>query len=77
LAGAASGSAYIKIESSDIRWELVKRSHHRGIGPNDLLVAACAEVHGATVLHYDRDFHIIAEVTGQRALWGVPPGSIP
>jgi hypothetical protein len=34
-------------------------------------------VNGATVLHYDRDFDVIAEVTGQRALWVVPPGSIP
>jgi predicted nucleic acid-binding protein len=61
----------------EVQRHLVERSQHRGIGPNDLLIAACAEVHGATVLHYARDFDIIAEVTGQPALWVVPPGSVP
>ncbi|MGP3914751.1 PIN domain nuclease [Nonomuraea sp. 10N515B] len=61
----------------EVQIELVKRSQHRGIRPEDLLIAACAEVHGATVLHYDLDFDIIAQVTGQRALWVVPPGSVP
>jgi hypothetical protein len=41
----------------------------------DLLVAATAEVHGATVLHHDRDFERIAAVTGQPTRWIVPPGS--
>ncbi|MGI5284082.1 PIN domain nuclease [Nonomuraea polychroma] len=61
----------------DVQALLARKSHHRAAGPNDLLIAACAEVHGATVLHYDRDFDVIAEVTGQPALWVVPPGSIP
>ncbi|TMR98091.1 PIN domain nuclease [Nonomuraea basaltis] len=61
----------------EVQRQLVVVSHHRGIGPNDLLIAACAEVHGATVLHYDRDFDVISEVTGQPTLWVVPPGSIP
>jgi predicted nucleic acid-binding protein len=56
---------------------LARKSHHRAVGPNDLLIAACAEVHNATILHYDRDFDIISEVTGQPSLWVVPPGSIP
>ncbi len=37
----------------------------RGLGVADLLVAAAAEVLGLTVLHVDRDFELIAEVTGQ------------
>ena len=41
-----------------------------------LLVAACAEDRGLAVLHYDRDFEHIAEVTGQTAEWIVRPGSI-
>lgn len=31
----------------------------------DLLVAATAELAGLTVLHLDKDFELIAEVTGQ------------
>ncbi|NUW30355.1 PIN domain nuclease [Nonomuraea sp. SMC257] len=59
-----------------VQEELVTKGQHRGVSPNDLLIAACAEVHGATILHYDRDFDIIAEVTGQPSLWVVPPGSV-
>jgi predicted nucleic acid-binding protein len=31
----------------------------------DLIIAATAELHGAEVLHVDRDYDMIAEVTGQ------------
>jgi predicted nucleic acid-binding protein len=31
----------------------------------DLLIAASAELTGATVLHVDKDFDLIASVTGQ------------
>jgi predicted nucleic acid-binding protein len=31
----------------------------------DLLIAATAELHGLTVLHVDKDFELIADVTGQ------------
>jgi predicted nucleic acid-binding protein len=61
----------------EVQEHLVRASQHRGISPGDLLIAACAEVHGATVLHYDRDFDRISEVTGQPSLWVVPPGSVP
>jgi predicted nucleic acid-binding protein len=61
----------------EVQEQLVRRSQHRGISPGDLLIAACAEVHGATVLHYDRDFDRVSEVTGQPSLWVVPPGSVP
>ena len=42
----------------------------------DLIIAAAAEVGGATVLHYDRDFERIAAVTGQPHEWVTEPGSI-
>lgn len=45
---------------------LAQHGHHRGPTPTDLLVAAVAEVHEATLLHYDRHFDAIARVTGQR-----------
>ncbi len=41
----------------------------------DLVIAATAERHGATVLHYDGDYDMIAAVTGQSTRWVLPPGS--
>jgi len=41
----------------------------------DLLVAPTAKAAGLTVLHYDRDFDLIAEVTGQPCEWIVPAGT--
>lgn len=41
----------------------------------DLAIAAVAERHRLTVLHYDQDFDAIAEVTGQACEWVVPRGS--
>lgn len=38
---------------------------HRAPAVPDLLVAAAAELAGLTVLHVDKDFDVIAEVTGQ------------
>jgi len=42
---------------------------HRGNGHRrpipDLIIAATAELHGAEVLHVDRDYEVIGEVTGQ------------
>jgi predicted nucleic acid-binding protein len=38
-------------------------------------VAAAAEEHDLTVVHYDADFDLIAAVTGQRCRWIVPAGS--
>lgn len=54
---------------------LMPRGWHRQ-GAVDLLVAATAEAHGATVLHYDSDYDRIAEVTGQLARWIMPRGTV-
>jgi len=48
----------------------------RGRKIPDLLIAACADDLGLTVLHYDRDFDHITAVTGQPCEWVVEPGSI-
>lgn len=56
---------------------LVERGQHRSAGVADLLVAAIAELEGLTVLHYDADFDVIAEVTGQPTEWVVPRGTVP
>ena len=44
-----------------------------GHGPN---IAAAAESAGLTVLHYDSDYDLISEVTGQFAEWVVPRGTL-
>ena len=44
---------------------LADRGRHRAPSVPDLLVAAAAEVAGLVVLHVDKDFELIAEVTGQ------------
>jgi predicted nucleic acid-binding protein len=49
---------------------------HRGRKVPDLLIAAVAERHHLTVLHYDTDYDLIAAVTGQSVQWVVSAGSI-
>jgi predicted nucleic acid-binding protein len=55
---------------------LAERSQHRAVPLPDLLIAACAELAGLTVLHYDADFERIAKLTGQPTQWIVPRGSV-
>ena len=45
---------------------LAARGHHRGPSLPDILIAAAAELAGLTVLHVDKDFELIAGVTGQK-----------
>lgn len=59
----------------DVHRELAVRGRHRAVPMPDLLIAATAERHGVIVLHYDADFEVIAEVTGQRTRWVVPQGT--
>jgi len=49
---------------------------HRTVKIPDLIIAAIAEHHGVSVLHYDHDFERIATVTGQAVEWVVPAGSV-
>jgi predicted nucleic acid-binding protein len=44
---------------------LADRGQHRAPSIPDLLVAATAELTGLTVLHVDKDFELIVEVSGQ------------
>ncbi len=44
---------------------LADRGQHRAPSIPDLVIAATAELAGLTVLHLDKDFELIAEVTGQ------------
>ncbi len=56
--------------------ELARQSQHRDFSLPDLIIAATAEQHGATVLHYDADYDRIADVTGQPTEWVVERGSL-
>ena len=44
---------------------LADRGMHRGPSVPDLVIAATAEQAGLTVLHLDKDFQMIADMTGQ------------
>ena len=44
---------------------LADRGQHRTPSVPDLLLAATGELAGLTVLHVDKDFDLIAEITGQ------------
>lgn len=44
---------------------LADTGRHRAPSVPDLLVAATAELGGLTVLHLDKDFELIKEITGQ------------
>jgi predicted nucleic acid-binding protein len=62
----------------DVFEELSRRGplHHRQVALPDLLVAAAAELANIPVCHYDRDFELIAEVTGQPVRAIAPLGSL-
>jgi predicted nucleic acid-binding protein len=60
----------------DVQAGLAKNSQHRAVPLPDLIVAACAESAGLTVLHYDGDYDRIAEITGQPMQWVLPRGSV-
>ena len=48
---------------------LADRGQHRAPSVPDLVIAAAAELAGLTVLHCDKDFDLIASVTGQPVEW--------
>jgi len=49
----------------EVQGLLAERGQHRAAKVPDLLIAATAELAGLTVLHVDKDFDLIASVTGQ------------
>jgi predicted nucleic acid-binding protein len=52
---------------------LADRGQHRAPSVPDLIIAAAAELAGLTVLHCDKDFDLIASVTGQPVEWLTVP----
>jgi predicted nucleic acid-binding protein len=49
----------------EVQGMLAERGHHRAVKVPDLLIAATAELADLAVLHVDKDFDLIAGVTGQ------------
>jgi len=82
LAEALRGMPRVPLETAcvdralEVQAMLAERSQHRAVPLSDLLVAACAEQAGLSVLHYDADFERIAKLTGQEVQWIVPRGSV-
>lgn len=56
----------IEARAVEVQILLAERGEHRSASIPDLLVAATAEKLGLTVLAVDKDFDLIADVTGQR-----------
>lgn len=48
-----------------VQQALAETGRHRAPSVPDVLIAATAELSGLTVLHLDKDFRLIADVTGQ------------
>lgn len=55
----------IEDRAVEVQTLLADRARHRAPSVPDLIVAATAELAGLTVLHVDKDFDLIAEITGQ------------
>jgi hypothetical protein len=55
----------IEDRAVEIQRLLAGRGQHRAPSIPDLLVAAAAELSDLVVLHVDKDFELIAEITGQ------------
>ena len=60
----------------DVHRRLGAVNQHRNFSLPDLIIAATAERHGVTVLHYDDDYDRIAAITGQPVEWIAPRGSL-
>lgn len=82
LSGALRGQRWIDVTTQamdralEVHRTLAASSQHRHFRLPDLIIAATAELHGATVLHYDADYDRIASVTGQPMQWVAPRGSL-
>ncbi len=82
LWGALAAQRWIDVTSAvmdralEVHRKLAQKSQHRHFRLPDLIIAAAAELGGATVLHYDADYDRIAKVTGQPVEWVAEKGSL-
>lgn len=65
--------------AAELQGQLRAAHQHPGVPPLDYLIAAIAEDHGASILHYDADYERIAANTDLAAAVEVlaPLGSLP
>ncbi len=56
---------HMEARAIEVQGLLAAQSHHRAAKIPDLLIAAIAELADLTVLHVDKDFDLIAKITGQ------------
>lgn len=76
--------AYEYLPTDDEHWQmalgaqrrLASTGRHRAVGMADLLIATLAEAHDVTLIHYDADFEIAAEVLAFRHRWVLERGTI-
>ena len=76
--------AYEYLPTHDENWqaalgaqrELAGDGRHRAVGVADLLIATLAAGHDLTLIHYDADFEIAAEVLPVQHRWVVECGSV-
>lgn len=61
----------------ELQRALSARGRLRSVRFPDLLIAATGERHRLTVLHYDADFDLLADVCDVKAEWVVSAGSVP
>jgi predicted nucleic acid-binding protein len=63
--------------AEDAQRELAEVGRHR-LAPIDIMIAACAHRAEAGVLHYDRDYDLLAEHTSLvfESEWLAPPGTL-
>jgi predicted nucleic acid-binding protein len=81
LLGALDTFASVETTAAHVRralqvQRLLGERSKRGRKIPDLLVAAAAEELRICVLHYDADFDLISEVTGQASRWVAQAGTI-
>lgn len=55
----------IEDRALEVQLMLASKGQHRAPSIPDLLIAAAAELAGLAVLHLDKDFELIAKLTGQ------------
>ncbi len=55
----------IESRATEVQGVLARQGYHRAPSIPDLLIAATGELSGLVVLHHDKDFDLIAGITGQ------------
>ena len=76
--------AYEYLPTGDGHWQrafdtqrlLAQTGRHRAVGITDLLTAVLAAEHEGTIVHYDADFEMAAEVLEFEHRWVLPRGTV-